>query len=106
MKFGCYINNILRNLFRKRQIESQLDDEFNAYVDMMTDERAVVGVPASEARRTVLAEFGGIEHLKQAVSRIFLFATSATLRRIRLRFPNAGVHRDSLVSELESYPPA
>jgi hypothetical protein len=34
---------------------------------MMTDERIVVGVPASEARRTVLAEFGGIEQVKQAV---------------------------------------
>src|SRR5882757_6886661 len=67
MKFWSYINNVLRNLFRKKQIESQLDDELHAYVDMMTDERINVGVPASEARRTVLAEFGGIERVKQAV---------------------------------------
>lgn len=67
MKFGSHINNVLRNLFRKKQVESQLDDEVRAYVDMMTDERVAVGVSASEARRTVLAEFGGIEQVKQAV---------------------------------------
>jgi predicted permease len=67
MKFWSYINNVLRNLFRKKQVENQLDDELRAYVDMMTDERIVAGMPVSEARRTVLAEFGGIEQVKQVV---------------------------------------
>jgi len=67
MKFWSHIKSVLRNLFRKKQVESQLDDELRAYVDMRTDEGIVVGVPASEARRTVLAEFGGIERVKQAV---------------------------------------
>jgi hypothetical protein len=36
-------------------------------VDMMTDERIAAGMSASEARRTALAEFGGIEQVKQSV---------------------------------------
>lgn len=57
----------LRNLFRKRQVEEQLDDEVRAYVDMLTDERIAAGMPASEARRTAQAETGGTEQVKQAV---------------------------------------
>jgi hypothetical protein len=34
---------------------------------MMTDERIAAGMSASEARRTALAEFGGIEQVKQSV---------------------------------------
>src|SRR5271156_5951391 len=57
----------LRNLWRKPRIESQLDDELHAYVDMATDEKIAAGLSAPEARRAALAEFGGIEQVKQAV---------------------------------------
>jgi predicted permease len=67
MKLWSRVNSVVRNLFRKQQVESQLDDEVRAYVEMMTDERIAVGMSASEARRTALAEFGGIEQVKQAV---------------------------------------
>ncbi len=67
MKLWSRTTSMLRNLFRKRQVEKQLDDEMHAYVDMLTDERIAAGMSASEARRTAQAEFGGIEQLKQAV---------------------------------------
>src|SRR5271170_6140226 len=67
MKLWSRIDSALRNLFRKQQVESQLDEEVRAYVDMVTDERIAAGVAPSEARRTALAEFGGIEPVKQAV---------------------------------------
>src|ERR1700712_2671148 len=67
MKLWSRTTSMLRNLFRKRQVENQLDDEVHAYVDMLTDERIASGMSASEARRTAQAEFGGIEQLKQAV---------------------------------------
>jgi predicted permease len=57
----------LQNLFRKPQVEAQLDNEVRAYVDMMTDERIAAGIAPSEARRSVLAEMGGVEQVKQAV---------------------------------------
>src|ERR1700722_17280784 len=60
-------NSVLRNLFRKQQVENQLDDEIRSYVEMRTDEKIAAGMSASEARRTALAEVGGIEQVKQAV---------------------------------------
>jgi predicted permease len=67
MKLRLKIRHALRNLFKKRQVESQLDDEIRAYTDMMTDEKIAAGMSRSEARRTTLADFGGIEQVKQAV---------------------------------------
>ena len=67
MKLLQQIHSALRNLFRKNQVESQLDSELHAYIDMITAERVAAGMPATEARRSVLAEFGGIEQVKQAV---------------------------------------
>lgn len=57
----------LRNLFRKQQVEKQLDEELRSYVNMVADERVSAGMSAAEARRTTLAEFGGVEQVKQAV---------------------------------------
>ncbi len=67
MGFTSRIKGCLRTLFRKRQIESQLDEEIRAYVDIVADERIAAGMPAAEAHRTALADFGGVEQVKQAV---------------------------------------
>lgn len=61
------MRSLLRNLFRKQQVESQLDDEVRSYVDLLTDEKMAAGISASEARRIALAEAGGVEQVKQAV---------------------------------------
>lgn len=57
----------MRNLFRKERAEKELDGELRAYVELVTDERIASGMTADEARRTALAEFGGMEQVKQAV---------------------------------------
>jgi predicted permease len=67
MKLWSRINSVVRNLLRKQQVERQLDDEVRSYVDMVADERVAAGMSSSEARRTALAEFGGVEQVKQAV---------------------------------------
>jgi len=67
MKLWSRVKSLLRNLFRKQQVESQLDDEVRAYVDLLTDEKMAAGLSAGEARRTALAEAGGVEQVKQAV---------------------------------------
>src|SRR5271154_4499272 len=66
MKLWSRLKSIFRNLFRKPR-ENQLDDERRVYVDMITDERIVSGVSASEARRVAQGECGGVEQVKQAV---------------------------------------
>jgi len=67
MQFWSRMKSVLRNLFGKQRVEKHLDDEVRAVVDMMTDERIAAGMAAGEARRTALADFGGIEQAKQAV---------------------------------------
>jgi hypothetical protein len=67
MGIGSRIKWGLRNLFHKQKTESQLGEEVRAYVEMVTDARIEAGLSADEARRTVLAEFGGVEQVKQAV---------------------------------------
>jgi hypothetical protein len=67
MKLWRRIQSLSRNLLRKQQLESQLDEELRSYAGMIADERIAAGVPASEARRTTLADLGGIEQVKQSV---------------------------------------
>lgn len=67
MRLWSRTTSMLRNLFRRRQVENQLDEEVHAYVSMLIDERIAAGMSAPEARRTAQAEFGGIEQVKQAV---------------------------------------
>jgi predicted permease len=67
MELRSRINSIARNLFRKKRVERELNDEVRAYVEMMTDEKIAEGVSPPEARRRVLAEVGGIEPVKQSV---------------------------------------
>jgi predicted permease len=67
MKFLSRIKNVLKNLFRKQQVESQLDDEVRAYVDMVTDEKIGAGMSPEGARRAALVEAEGMEQVKQSV---------------------------------------
>lgn len=67
MRLWFRIKSVLRNLLRKQEVETRLEDEVRSYVDMLTDERIASGMPAAEARRATLAEIGGIEQVKQAV---------------------------------------
>jgi len=69
MAIWSRVKSAFRNLSPKRRvaIEDELEDELRAYVEMVADERIAAGMSASEARRTVLAEFGGIEPVKQAM---------------------------------------
>jgi len=67
MRVFSRVSAVLKNIFRKRQVERSLDEEVRAYVDMVTDERIAAGTPAVEARRTALVDAGGFEQVKQAV---------------------------------------
>jgi hypothetical protein len=67
MGLGFSIRSGLRNLMNKPRAEAELDDELRAYVEMVTDEKVAAGLSPAEARRSTLAEFGGVEQVKQAV---------------------------------------
>ena len=58
---------IWRNVFRRRAVEEDLDQELRAYVDLLAGEKVKAGVPPQDARRAALIELGGIEQTKESV---------------------------------------
>ena len=61
------LRSFLRNLFRRQQVDDRLDSEVRSYTELLADERVASGMSPAEARRTALADSGGIEPIKQAV---------------------------------------
>jgi predicted permease len=59
--------SFIRNLWCKPQVEADLDAEVRAYVALDEDDKIAAGMSAGEASRRTLAEFGGVEQVKQAV---------------------------------------
>ena len=67
MSIRSSIRALWHNLSRKFEIEKELEDEVQAYVAMVSDDKLASGMPAEEARRLALVELGGAEQVKGAV---------------------------------------
>ncbi len=57
--------SLLRNLFRRQQMERELDSELRAYVDLLAADNARRGMQTDEARRAALLEMGGLTQVKE-----------------------------------------
>jgi len=55
----------MRGLFRKRQLDGDLDAELRAHLEMLTEENIRKGMPPEEARYAARREFGGVEQSKE-----------------------------------------
>ncbi|MGE3471824.1 MAG: ADOP family duplicated permease [Vicinamibacterales bacterium] len=58
---------LLDNLFRRRARDRDLDEEIESYLALAADEKARGGMDREAARRRVLAEMGGVEHVRIGV---------------------------------------
>jgi putative ABC transport system permease protein len=67
MPLWSRLKSLAHNVLRKPAIESELDEELQTYTAQLTDEKIAAGMPAAEARRTTLADLGGLEQIKQSV---------------------------------------
>ena len=67
MRVLARLSSVWRNLFRKARVEEDLDNEVDAYVAMLIDEKIAAGLPPAEARRAALIEFGGVQQVKERV---------------------------------------
>src|SRR5258708_28086713 len=70
MKFLHRISSLLHNLFLRPQVEGDLKDEVNSYLEMMVEKKVKEGASHAEARRLALIEFGGSEQVKERVREI------------------------------------
>ena len=55
----------LRSLFRRRQVDQELDEEIREHVDHLTNEYIANGLAPREAREAALREFGGVVRAKE-----------------------------------------
>ena len=67
MQLWSRLKSLAHNLLHKPAVESELDEELQSYAAQLTDEKMAQGISPEEARRTTLAELGGIEQVKQSV---------------------------------------
>ncbi|MGH7678827.1 MAG: ADOP family duplicated permease [Gemmatimonadaceae bacterium] len=58
---------LLRNLFRRAAVERDLDEELQAYIDLLTAEKVAAGMSLDDARRAARVEAGGVEQIKEEV---------------------------------------
>jgi predicted permease len=61
------LRSLLRNLFRRSEIERDLDQEVRSYAEMLADEKARHGMTRKEAECAARIELGGIEQVKEQV---------------------------------------
>lgn len=57
----------LRGLFRKEQVEREMDEELRAYLDAAATEKMRRGMSREEAQRAARIEMGGAESIKEKV---------------------------------------
>jgi predicted permease len=55
----------LGRFFSKSKLENQLDSELRFHVEQQTADNIAAGMNADEARRRALAQFGGLEYIKE-----------------------------------------
>jgi len=81
--------SLLRNLFRRKRAEADLDAELRSYTDLLTDENRAQGLPPNEARRKAQIDSGGLEQVKESVRAVRAGHYIETFfRDVRLAFRN------------------
>ena len=61
------VRSFFRNLFRKQQIDAQLDQEVSSYLAMLIDEKMARGMTREQATRAAKIELGGSDQVKEHV---------------------------------------
>lgn len=57
----------LRSLFRKRRVDTELDEELRSFLEMAAEEKMKQGTGRKEALRAVRLEHGNLEAAKEVV---------------------------------------
>jgi predicted permease len=61
------IISTLRSLFRKEELDRELDEELASYLELLTAEKVRAGMSLAEAKRAARLELGGVEQVKEKV---------------------------------------
>src|SRR4051794_7525911 len=61
------LRTLIRNLFRHRQVEQDLDEEVRSHFELLVEENVAKGMHQSAARRAARLHVGGMDSIKEAV---------------------------------------
>lgn len=66
----------LLGLLRKKQRDTEMAEEIQRHIDLLTERNIAAGMSAKEARNAALREFGGVEQIKETAreQRVWLWA--------------------------------
>ncbi|PYY14804.1 MAG: hypothetical protein DMG60_19285 [Acidobacteria bacterium] len=64
------INSFFRNLFRREEVDQQLDQEVSSYLAMLADEKMARGMSREDAVRAAKLELGGSDQVKEHVREV------------------------------------
>jgi predicted permease len=79
MSVFAHIRSTFKSLFRKEELDRDLDEELRSYLDQLTQEKIDKGMSPGEARREARLHLGGVEQVKEHVRENRLGATIDTL---------------------------
>ena len=55
------------NVFRRNQLDHDLDEELRAYLELVVAEKVRSGIPPDQAWRDARREMGGVDQVRQGV---------------------------------------
>jgi predicted permease len=73
------ILSTFRSLFRKEELDRDLDEELASYLELLTTQKVEAGMSPDEARRAARLELGGVEQVKEKVRERRVGAMTDTL---------------------------
>lgn len=62
--------SLWRNFWNKNKVEQELNEELQAYLEMLIEEKIKKGINQQDARRQALIELGGIQQVKEQVREV------------------------------------
>jgi putative ABC transport system permease protein len=71
--------SLLRNLFRRRVIEDDLEQNVRSYLQLLVDEKVASGLSEADARRQAQIELGGVLQVKESVREVRMGALLDTV---------------------------
>ena len=79
MRWWRWIGGTIRSLFRKAELDRELDAELRVYLDLLTEEKIKAGLTPQQARRQARLELGGMEQVKIKVREVRFGTTLETV---------------------------
>ena len=81
MRLVHWLRSLWANLVHRTRVEESLDDELQAYLELLTDDYQKRGLAPDDARRAALVDIGGVTQVKESTRDAWAGDAFASVRR-------------------------